>query len=57
MLHHAAYGDAVEAAKYLVGAGADIRAKDNNGNTPLDVAQAKGNQKVADFLVVAAGGK
>ena len=56
-LHEAVAWGMVEAAKYLVGAGADIHAKDDAGMTPLDVARGNGDQKIADSLVVAAGGK
>ena len=50
-LHEAAYGDAVEAAKYLVGAGADIHAKDNLGETPLHEAAYGDAVEAAKYLV------
>ena len=37
-LHCAAYKGILNVVEYLVAHGADVRAKDKNGNTPLDIA-------------------
>ena len=42
-----AEGDVV---KYLVSVGADIRAKDNSRQTPLDIAKWNGSPAVVKYL-------
>ena len=49
-LHHAGWGDAVKVAEYLAGRGADVRAKDNHGEMPLAVAEARGSENVVKLL-------
>ena len=46
-LHWAAWGNARETAEWLVGRGADIHAKDNAGETPLDeaIASTRGDKQ------------
>ena len=41
-LHQAAFWNAAETAKLLIEFGAAVNAKDNDGNTPLHSAAAKG---------------
>ena len=50
-LHHAAFGDALDAARILYDCGADVDAADGGGNRPLHVAAARGSGAVLDFLL------
>ena len=50
-LHDAASKNAYEAAELLLGQGADVHAKDKNGNTPLHVAAWHGASSVAELLL------
>jgi ankyrin repeat protein len=49
-LHSAAYSGSLDAATMLVAKGADIRALDRAGKTPLDCAENRGQARVAGFL-------
>lgn len=49
-LHNAAQWRNADLAAALVAAGADIRATDKNGNTPADLAAARGYDDIADLL-------
>ena len=46
----AAEACAAETASVLIAAGADVNAKDNNGETPLAIAMHRGSQAVATVL-------
>lgn len=51
VLHYAAeYKGSPELVKLLLQRGADSKLKDNSGNTPADVARAKGNPTLAKLL-------
>jgi ankyrin repeat protein len=50
-LHFAAfYGAPNELLNLLIDAGADIKAKNNTGETPADGARAQGQTKAVTFL-------
>jgi ankyrin repeat protein len=51
-LHKAAAGGdkCEECLATLISKGADINATNNQGETPLDVAMAKGNNKIVELL-------
>ena len=49
-LHYAAQGGSLEIFKVLVAAGADINAKTEEGDTPLDVAILHKHDDVIDFI-------
>ncbi|MGL9717769.1 MAG: ankyrin repeat domain-containing protein, partial [Wolbachia sp.] len=49
-LHYAAGEGNLNFVKHLVNKGADISAKDEDGRTPLDIANLYGKSEVADFL-------
>ena len=54
-LHAAAAKNAAEEAKTLIANGADVNAKDENGDTPLDLARHENaGTAVADLLINAA---
>jgi ankyrin repeat protein len=51
VLHSAALDGAPnELIQVLIDAGADIKAKNNEGKTPADIAREQGNLLVAEFL-------
>ena len=50
-LHLAAYGDNMELAKLLIDSGADLEAKNENGETPLHLAAWGDNIEIAKFLI------
>ena len=60
-LHWAAKGESAEIVRRLLDAGADTKAKDEDGDTPLDTAKRKGRHALAEVLAQAAaergGGK
>ena len=47
----------LDAAELLISAGANINLKDNEGNTPLDLAVSKGYSKLAALLRKHSGDK
>ena len=49
-LHHAAEGGHLAAAEALLRAGADVGAKNENGHTPLFLAQGNRHEQVAELL-------
>ncbi len=54
VLHRAALtpkGETLELMKYLILKGADVNAKDSNGNTPLFIAYAVNNNDAVDLLI------
>ena len=54
MLHRAALtpkGETLELMKYLILKGADVNAKDSNGNTPLFIAYAVNNNDAVNLLI------
>ena len=54
-LHWAAAGNEAEDAKLLIANGADVKAKDENGWTPLDLARDENaGTAVAELLINAA---
>ena len=56
-LHIAAHwgqADHIRLAKWLLDNGADASLKDYKGNTPLDVAEGRGNDDIAKILAAAA---
>lgn len=54
-LHAAAHFDRPELARWLIDAGADVNAKDYNGQTPLAISREKGRAAVAAVLEQAGG--
>lgn len=50
MHYMAAFGTPPSIWKVLIAAGADVDLRDNQGRTPLDVAEEKGNRETAEFL-------
>jgi len=50
-LHKASIRNELRVVEYLVGRGANIYTKNNNGMTPLDLAIALSNTDVAEFLL------
>jgi uncharacterized protein len=51
-LHAAAQNDQLQMVKLLLEYGADVEARTEEGETPLDLAQRYGNTDVVDFLQV-----
>ena len=51
LLHIAAYNPEVEVLKYLISQGADVNAKDNDGETPLHHTVFNSNIEVLKYLV------
>ena len=49
-LHWAAKGNSVEVARLLIKAGADVAARNKDGNTPLDLATQRENQEMIKLL-------
>jgi ankyrin repeat protein len=49
-LHYAAYYGEKEVAELLIAKGADVNAKDEDGETPLDWAIEKNHTETADLL-------
>jgi len=49
-IHKAASAGHIEAVKKHLAAGADVNAKDVDGQTPLDMAVGWGETKTADLL-------
>ena len=49
-MHYAAVVDHKEIIKLLIAKGADVNAKGNNGETPLDRAILRNDGKTADLL-------
>lgn len=49
-LHLAASAGRLAVVKFLVGAGADVRARTDSGYTPLDLARSYRQMAVADYL-------
>ena len=49
-LHEAAYAGHDSVVKVLLAAGADARARDSEGNTPMDLARHQGQTEVAALL-------
>ena len=50
-MHFSAYSDAVQVARLLYDAAADVEARDGGGNQALHVAAARGSTEVLTFLV------
>src|SRR3989338_5994357 len=50
-LQMAARSGDIEAAHKLIEQGADVNAKDNNGQTPLHWAASNGNKEAAELLI------
>lgn len=50
-LHSAAWNGQVEAARFLIEAGADVNAASTTGNTPLHLAAAKAGPEMVAFLL------
>ena len=56
-LHYACQGDSEESAQLnetvqlLISKNADVKLKDKDGNTPLHLAMAKGNQNISKILI------
>jgi len=46
-LHDVAQQGAIESAQLLIAHGADLEAKDWKGRTPLDLAEAEGNETIS----------
>jgi len=49
-LHRAAWYGRKEIVVLLIAKGADVNAKDNDGETPLDSANKNGRTEIADLL-------
>lgn len=54
-LHLAAERGNMEMVKLLIQSKADMALRDNNGNTPLDLAEQNGHEEVAKYLKDSAG--
>ncbi len=52
-MHEAAYEGQLEVVKYLISNGADIKAKDNSGDTPLHAAsrRGRGRLEIVKYLI------
>ncbi|MGL5254295.1 MAG: ankyrin repeat domain-containing protein, partial [Brevinema sp.] len=50
-LHGAAINGQKEIVEYLVGKGADVNAKNQNGDTPLHEAASRGYKEIVEYLV------
>ena len=53
LLHFAAFYDDTEALKFLIDAGANVNAKENEGRTPLHLAAERGNIESVELLLKA----
>ena len=49
-LYCAAYGGAINTTKYLIEQGANVKATNKEGKTPIDYALEEGHKEVAQYL-------